>query len=146
MKELIMMRHLALGLAVAALLAASAGAADAKIYIPCTGDRLVTVKEVPKAKQVPGGPVLHLGYKFPGCFGDGEWVGTTDESKKYYSLNPTQLKALAERAGFSAVPPTPSRFQYPFDALLVEILTALVVGGVLVWELIKRRRSTGTQT
>lgn len=114
--------------------------AEAKIYIPCTGDRLVTVAEVPKEKQ-DNGRIIHLGYRFPGCIGDGEWIGTTDQSDKFYKLNEGQLKELVQRAGLKQLPPTPSRWQYPFQALLVEILTVGALVLVFGWDFIKKRRS-----
>lgn len=118
---------------------ALAARAEAKLYIPCTGDRIVKVAEVPAAQQ-PAGQVIHLGYLFPGCFSEGEWVGVPNESGKYYKLNDAQRADLVRRAGLRALPATPSRWSYPFDALLVEILTMAVLGLVLGWELIKAMR------
>ena len=118
---------------------ALAARAEAKIHIPCTGDRLVKVAEVPAARQPPG-QVIHLGYLFPGCFSEGEWIGFSNESGKYYKLNDAQRADLVRRAGLRALPPTPSRWSYPFDALLIELITMGVLALVLGWELIKALR------
>ncbi len=108
-------------------------AANAKIYIPCTGDRLVKVLDVPALKgKGPDGADVALGYKFPGCFGDGEWIGYVD-SRQFVTLDDGRLKMVLEAANLKAAPPTPSRFEYPFDALLIEMMTAGVLAAVGIW-------------
>lgn len=134
-------RGAALALAAGFMLAAAP--AEAKIYIPCTGDRLVTIKEIPKDKQ-PAGQTVHLGYRFSGCFGEGEWVGTTDESNRYYKLTPNQLREVVARAGLKQLPPTPSRLQHPIDALMIELIMAGVLILVFGWEFIRKRREKST--
>ena len=116
----------------------AAPAAEAKIYIPCTGERLVTIVEIPKEKQ-PAGEKMDLGYLFPGCFGDGEWVGIAGHDR-YVKLDDAQRRALAQRAGLSALPPTPSRLSYPFQALLVEVMTVGAFAAVGLWELVRKLR------
>ena len=136
----IRLKRLALGLGVFVAAMAMSATAEAKIHIPCTGDRLVKVIEIPKEKQIAGRE-MHLGYKFPGCFSEGEWVGLSNERNKYYKLNPQSTQALLRMAGRTALPAKPSRWQYPLDALLVEILLIGATILVLGWELIKSLRS-----
>jgi hypothetical protein len=113
-------------IAVAALSLSAATAVQAKIVIPCTGERLVTVVEIPKDKQPPD-ETIDIGYLFPGCFGEGKWVGVAGHDK-YYTMTEQLERTLLDRAGLSALPPVPSRLEYPFQALLVETLTL----GVLI--------------
>lgn len=139
-----MQRHAALLILFALALFAGMGSAHAKIYIPCTGDRLVKLQDVPALKgKGPDNADVGLGYKFSGCFGDGEWIGYLD-SRNYVKLDDARLKSVLAAAGLKAAPPEPSRWQYPFDALLTEIITAGVLVLVLAWSylgpLIKRLR------
>lgn len=125
-------------------LLAGMGSAEAKIYIPCTGDRLVKILDVPALKgKGPDNADVSLGYKFSGCFGDGEWIGYID-SRNFVQLDDARLKTVLAAAGLKAAPPEPSRWQHPLDALLIEILTAGVLVLVLAWSylgpLVKRLR------
>ncbi|MEI2804448.1 MAG: hypothetical protein V9G18_00385 [Albidovulum sp.] len=120
----------------AVALMAGAPAAEAKIYIPCTGDRLVTILEIPKEKQ-PAGEKIDLGYLFPGCFGEGEWVGIAGHDS-YHKLDEQTRRALLTRAGLEELPPTPSRFSYPFQALLIEVVTVGVFALFGIWGLLKK--------
>ncbi|MEM7774880.1 MAG: hypothetical protein AAF732_04675 [Pseudomonadota bacterium] len=110
---------------------------SAGIKIPCTGDRLVKVLDVPADKQ-PQGREIHLGYKFPGCFSEGEWIGYTGKSDSYVHLDNATRDWMLNALGRSDFPPVPSRFSYPVEALLVEILTVGALGLVLLWELFSR--------
>jgi hypothetical protein len=115
-----------------ALVALPAGA-SAKIYIPCTGDRMVKILDVPALKgKGPEGADVALGYKFSGCVGDGEWIGYLD-SRQYLTLDEPKLKAILSAAGLTAAPPSPSRIDYPFEALFIEILTAGALICVGIW-------------
>ena len=126
------MRFRLAALALLALLALPASA-SAKIYIPCTGDRMVKVRDVPALKgKGPEGRDVALGYKFSGCIGDGEWIGYVD-SQTFVPLDDAKLKMVLAAAGLQAAPAAPSRFDYPLDALLVEILTVGALGVVGVW-------------
>ncbi len=105
--------------------------ADAKIPIPCTGDRLVKILDIPALSgKGPNNADVGLGYKFPGCFSDGEWVGYID-SRNFVQLDENRLKTVLAAAGLKSTPPVPSRWQYPYDALFIEILIAVVVVGAV---------------
>lgn len=110
-------------------------AAEAKIPIPCTGDRIVKVVDIPAAKQPPN-MAIDLGYKFPGCFEDGEWVGYTGKTNSYIKLDEPRLKLVLDMAGLKEPPPAPSRWQYPWEALFTEILLVGVIAAVILWQLL----------
>jgi hypothetical protein len=112
-------------------------AAEAKIYIPCTGDRIVKVLDIPAMKRADGTSV-DLGYLFPGCFSDGEWIGYTGKSDSYIRLDEASLKRLLAAAGLKAAPPTPSRWHYP-ETMWLEGLTVLALAGFGGWELFRGR-------
>jgi hypothetical protein len=146
-------RPIAVLIAVAALSLGAATSAQAKIVIPCTGDRLVTVVEIPKEKQPPG-ETIDIGYRFPGCFDDGEWVGLrpqdagfSTDTRYYLPMNDRLREALLKRAGLTELPPTPSRMQYPMQALPVETFTigVLIIYAMfgLAKKLFHRRSKTG---
>lgn len=123
-----------------ALALASAAPAEAKIPIPCTGDRIVKVVDIPAANQPPN-MTIDLGYKFPGCFSDGEWVGYIGKSDQYIKLDEQRLKLVTSMAGLKELPPEPSRWQYPWESMFTEILIAGVIAAVLLWEFgVKRLR------
>jgi hypothetical protein len=117
---------------------AVAPAAQAKIPIPCTGDRIVKVVDIPAAKQPPN-MTIDLGYKFPGCFEDGEWIGYTGKSGSYIKLDEPRLKLVLEMAGLKEPPPAPSRWQYPWEAMFNEILIAGVIACVVLWQVMASR-------
>lgn len=117
-------------------LAVSAQTASAGFKIPCTGDRLVKVMDVPKSAQ-PEGKTIHLGYRFPGCFEDGEWVGYSGSGSTYYELKGNNKTWILNALGRTEFPKAPSRWDYPFEALLVEIITAGVLVLFGLYELIK---------
>ncbi len=101
------------------------------VPMPCTGDRLVKIVEIPAVNQ-PRDFTVELGYKFPGCFSDGEWIGYVN-SEKYIKLNPTKSAAILEMAGLKEFPPTPSRLQYPWEALGLEIIEGSVLIAALLY-------------
>ena len=66
--------------------------AAANLPLPCTGETLVKVLDIPALRGV-GIPAnksmkekrLDLGWKFSGCFSGGTWVGHLGDSKIYAS-------------------------------------------------------------
>ena len=107
-----------LGLAVV-MLGAGIVPAQAKVPIPCTGESIVKVLDIPATRglELPVNkgmpePVLNLGYKFKYCFG-GEWVGHVGGESRYLPLDDNGLKALLALAGLTAPPPTPTIFSHP---------------------------------
>jgi hypothetical protein len=89
------------------LLKAPAEAAKLPIPIPCTGETLVKVLDIPQSETVIGRRI-DLGYKFTGCSG-GEWIGYIGSSSSYLPLKPEMLSALLMLAGRDAPPPVPNR-------------------------------------
>ncbi|MFM2423169.1 MAG: hypothetical protein RL291_1699 [Pseudomonadota bacterium] len=92
---------------VLSLILLNAPAKAAKLPIPCTGETLVKVLDIPQSQTVIGRRI-DLGYKFTGCSG-GEWVGYTGSSSSYLPLKPEMLTALLALAGLDAPPPVPNR-------------------------------------
>ena len=104
---------------------ASAG----RIPIPCTGEALVKVLDIPvlqalQAQGTAGDQVTALGYKFIGCFG-GEWVGYTGSSSTYAALDETKLKMLMAMAGRTELPPAPSFMATPSASWVVWLYLVL---------------------
>lgn len=95
-----------------------------KVPIPCTGERLVKVLDIPWP-ATGGMPKIDLGYKFTGCWG-GEWVGYTGGSGKYLQLSTEQMTILLLMAGRKELPSPPFRLFHP-GAMWVEWLWALIV-------------------
>lgn len=127
------MRGLGVAL-VGVVLIAGTSVAAAGVPIPCTGERLVKVVDVPllrgvtiKANRDLTDKRLDLGYKFIGCFGGGEWVGHVGHDTRYLPLNDETLTALLKAAGLKQLPPTPSRFQY-WETMKVPLLWAGILG------------------
>ena len=82
-----------LSIAIVAMIASlfAAGSAEAGIPIPCTGDKLLMVAELPGVNDAKGRPI-HLGYKMSWCGLSGEWIGHTGSDRSYYPL-PAELSA-----------------------------------------------------
>lgn len=88
--------------------------ASAGIPIPCTGETLVKVLDIPALAgiEVPANRTmatkrLDLGWKFTGCSG-GEWIGHIGSNSSYVSLDAERLTMLLGAAGLTEPPPVPS--------------------------------------
>lgn len=91
--------------------------AEAGIPIPCTGQHVVLVGELPPDVQIQtrqGLVHIDLGYKFTGCTG-GKWVGYAGEGRAFYNLPQATLELYAFRAGLNGLPPEPS-YLFTFSA------------------------------
>jgi hypothetical protein len=97
-----------LKIAAIACVAALAGMSEAQagIPIPCTGDKIVKVADMPKS-AMPDGTKVDLGYMFQWCF-TGKWVGYIGSDRRYLDLPDHMLGAMAILAGFTELPPAPS--------------------------------------
>jgi hypothetical protein len=111
-----MIRSVALA---ALLLCGISTAAHAGIPIPCTGETIVHVLDVPATKGLEisankdmDTKVLNLGYKLKNCFW-GEWVGHIGSSSRYLPLSDDALKMLLTAAGRTEPPARPTVFTYP---------------------------------
>lgn len=126
-------------------LAALPTAANAGVPIPCTGESLVKVVDVPamagvtiKANQDLKEKRLDIGYKFIGCFGGGEWVGYLGHSTRYLPLDAQQFQTLVTAAGLGAPPPVPSRLFY-WETMKVPLLWLGILGFALVYTAFDKR-------
>jgi hypothetical protein len=84
--------------------------ASAGIPIPCTGEHLVLVRQLPddvKIQTHRGLVHINLGYKFSGCT-DGKWVGYSGTGRTYYDLPEAVLELYVIRAGLRGLPREPS--------------------------------------
>lgn len=140
-----MLRRCLAVLAVAAALTAVSKAPAEAAPMPCTGDRLVQVVDGPNWQREDG-LVLNIGYLFPGCFGEGRWIGYIGRSDRYVPLDESDLRFLVEKAGLTAVPATPQRRDYVMQAFMGEViglsLAILVLGWNVLWP--ARRSQTAT--
>ena len=86
-----------------------AARAEAGVPIPCTGEALVKVAELPPSFSFPGpsGEMRHvdLGYTIKHCF-SGEWGGHLGD-ERYMPLPDGGAQALAALAGLEKLPPAP---------------------------------------
>lgn len=137
-------RMLAMASLVSAFVIGAVGAAEAKVPIPCTGEYLVKVLDIPmldglsiKANEGLAEKKLGLGYKFKGCFGGGEWIGYVGTGRSYVPLNPEQLQTLLEAAGRSTPPPVPS-ITSSSDAMFPIGLWSVVIFFAIAWTLFKK--------
>ncbi len=115
------------GLAIVSLSGAQTAHAG-KFPIPCTGDRIVRVVDIPDLHTADN-TQIDLGYLFEGCFGKGKWIGHIGQSDKYIELNGVAEAQLLAAAGLSQLPPAPSRWDYALESLALEGFWA---GGVLL--------------
>lgn len=106
-------------LALMVLCVGSTAADAAKIPIPCSGESIVHVLDIPATKglEIPANKtmetkVLNLGYKFKNCFW-GEWVGHLGSDSRYLPLEDAGLKALLTAAGLTEPPSRPNVFTHP---------------------------------
>jgi hypothetical protein len=125
MRQFIFAVTLALGAATAS------GTAEAGIPLPCTGEKIIKVADIPRMEAM-GGAKMDLGYKFSWCF-SGEWIGHIGSDSRYMPLDPQMLSILTE-AGLVPKLPEPgfwaSAVAYP-GKFWVEWLW-LVIGGFSV--------------
>lgn len=108
-----MRRYLHFPLALLLLVAVSS-AAEAGIPIPCTGESIVKVLDIPGLAQVEVDAMgrriekrFDLGYKFSGCSG-GEWVAHVGSDREYVSVSQVRLQDMLRAAGRTELPPVPS--------------------------------------
>jgi hypothetical protein len=126
-------------IAVLGILGLGSTAQAGMIPIPCTGDRIVEVREIPIEKQIWSDHVVHLGYKFPGCFGQGEWIGYTGDNSSYVRLDDRLRALMFQRAGYTTPPSEPSRFDYWLQTFALEIFIAALLSASTAWVLIQER-------
>lgn len=101
-------RHVIVATAVWFAMLCAAGTAEAKkVPIPCTGESLVKVVDIPATEALIGKRV-DLGYKFSGCSG-GDWVGYVGSSSQYVRLTPEMLNQLLAAANLKEPPEVPNR-------------------------------------
>ncbi len=88
--------------------------AEAGVPIPCTGESLVKVLDIPalasEEVDAHGRKTVSrrdLGYKFSGCTG-GEWVVHVGSDSRYIPLSDGQLQLMLLAAGLTEPPPVPS--------------------------------------
>ncbi len=88
--------------------------AEAGVPIPCTGESLVKVLDIPvlasEEVDARGRTTVSrrdLGYKFSGCTG-GEWVVHVGSDSRYIPLSDGQLQLMLLAAGLTEPPPVPS--------------------------------------
>jgi len=86
--------------AIALMAAFTSQAAHAGIPIPCTGEKLVKVADLPATAQI-GGQHFDLGYKFSWCF-SGAFVGYLGNSSHYLKSEAVDLLV-----GAGLIPPLP---------------------------------------
>lgn len=122
------------------LLVAAPSAAEAGVPIPCTGESIVKVLDIPSLAQVDvdaqGRRIerrFDLGYKFSGCFG-GEWVAHVGSDHKYVTVGEAKLQQMLRAAGRSELPPAPSFWSSGNSIpvyIWLGILTVGAIGAVL---------------
>ncbi len=135
-----MRRCLAIVLAVLGFMALGSAPADArKIAIPCTGESIIKVLDIPATAgmTVPANKHmrdkrLDLGYKFKYCF-SGEWVGHIGSDTQYVRLDAARLKMLVMAAGLKEPPSEPSFLRAP-DVQIMLVSGERSRAGILVVE------------
>lgn len=92
----------------------STAPSEAGVPIPCTGESLVKVLDIPALAHVEVDASgretksrRDLGYKFSGCTG-GEWVVHVGSKTRYIPLSEGQLQLMLLAAGLTEPPPAPS--------------------------------------
>lgn len=110
----------------------------AGVPIPCTGEAVIKVLDIPALKgleiQANRGQrekSLDLGYKYTGCF-SGKWVGYLGSSRSYLPLNENQLKMLLAAAGLDQPPPVPGFWSAPLSVQWPVFLWGGIIGFVVV--------------
>lgn len=108
-----------IALALMVMCAGATAAHAGKVPIPCTGESIVHVLDIPATKglEIPANKdmetkVLNLGYKFKYCFW-GEWVGHLGSDSRYLPLTEHSLTMLLASAGLTEPPSRPTIFSHP---------------------------------
>ena len=121
--------------------------AEAGIPIPCTGEHLVLVRELPQDVKIQtdqGMTHVNLGYKFSGCT-SGKWVAYPGEGSTYYELPEAVLELYVIRAGLNGLPPPPS-YLLTFSASWPVWLWAGIIGFAAMSFLAKSRKASAKTT
>ena len=114
----------------------SGSPAQAGIPIPCTGEAIVKVLDLPRVDAARSPEDLQntkhfdLGYKFNGCWG-GEWVGYTGNSATYLALPQDLLRLMVITTGRADFPVPPS-FMGTFSASWVVWLYLAIFGWAIL--------------
>jgi hypothetical protein len=123
------------GITVLALcvMAAFPGSAAHAFPLPCTGETLVKVREIPALNGLELGASqdlaerrVDLGYVIKGCFGGGEWVGHLGQDGRYVTLTERQLHLALAAAGLDGLPPVPSYWSSGHNLLASAFWLALL--------------------
>jgi hypothetical protein len=122
-----------------AVLGLTAMAAEAKVPIPCTGEKVVKVMDLPKVEafSMPGGQHVDLGYLYQSCF-SGKWIGYVAGSSRYMSWKDGMLPEAMAAGGVSSMPQEPGFFwglihaPRAFMAEWAWIVTIIIIG-ISVW-------------
>jgi hypothetical protein len=113
-------------------------AAQAKVPIPCTSEKIVKVADLPRTEAfaMPGGQHVDLGYLYQGCF-SGQWIGYVGSSSRYMTWKDGMLPEVAATAGMKTLPAAPGFFWGLFNApgaFFVEWIWVLVIGLPLLFK------------
>ncbi len=105
------MRHFLKLVAIfAGLTLATTTRSEAGIPIPCTGDKIFKVADLPAELKRPDGVKVDLGYMVSGCF-SGRWIGYVGSSSQYLDLfkpaSPGNLSSLAVMVAAGWLPAMP---------------------------------------
>jgi hypothetical protein len=135
---------------VLAALCFGAVAAEAKVPIPCTSDKIVKVADLPKtdAFALPGGEHIDLAWLYQGCF-SGKWVGTFGASDRYINWNDAMVAEVVAAGGMKALPETPGLFRGMTSApgqFWVEWLFIVLSGAAVVAKLFGPRPTPKTES
>ena len=125
----------------ASLFAAGSAEAGIPIPIPCTGDKLLMVAELPGVNDAQG-KAINLGYKMSWCGLSGEWIGHTGSDRSYYPLPAELTAALVAETGLRPPGFWSSAWNNP-GMFFAEWLWLLILGAVVV-ALIKNLARYGT--
>ena len=112
-----MLRRFCALIVLAASLCAGAGAAHAKVPIPCTGEKIVKVADLPRTAEftLANGQHVDLGYLYQSCF-SGKWVGYVGSSSRFVTWKDGTLPDIAATAGMPALPAEPGFFWGLYNA------------------------------
>lgn len=131
-------------------LVAGPGAGHAKVPIPCTGEKIVKVADLPQTEAftLPGGGHVDLGYLYQSCFA-GKWIGYIGNSNRYVTWKTDSLPDLLTEAGLKTEPPEPGIFwgltnaPGEFVAEWIWIVVLTIVGIACIFQ---NRGKTGAGT
>lgn len=100
-------KSIARGLIMLAALLAGVSVAEAgKVPIPCTGEKIVRVADLPAAIDAGNGRHLGLGYLYTGCF-SGKWIGHVGSDTQYNAAAGPLLFAAMTDANKGVAPQEP---------------------------------------